>query len=46
MASILFIGGTGQISLPCVHLAVEAGHQVSLLNRGRTSVPLPKGVPS
>ena len=44
MASILFIGGTGQISLPCVHLAVEAGHQVSVLNRGRTSVPLPKGV--
>ncbi len=43
-ASILFIGGTGQISLPCVHEAVAAGHQVSVLNRGKTSVPLPKGV--
>lgn len=44
MASILFIGGTGQISLPCVHEAVAAGHQVSVLNRGKTNVALPKGV--
>src|SRR5260221_3804365 len=44
MASVLFIGGTGQISLPCVQLAVEAGHKVSVLNRGHTSVPLPAGV--
>jgi nucleoside-diphosphate-sugar epimerase len=44
MASVLFIGGTGQISLPCVQLAVEAGHKVSVLNRGQTSVPLPAGV--
>ena len=35
MASILFIGGTGQISLPCVHVAVAAGHKVSVLNRGK-----------
>ena len=42
--SVLFIGGTGQISLPCVHLALEAGHKVSILNRGKTSVDLPKGV--
>ena len=44
MASILFIGGTGQISLPCVHLAVAAGHTVSVLNRGQTNNALPKGV--
>jgi nucleoside-diphosphate-sugar epimerase len=44
MTSILFIGGTGQISLPCVHLAVAAGHKVSVLNRRRTAVPLPAGV--
>jgi nucleoside-diphosphate-sugar epimerase len=42
--SVLFIGGTGQISLPCLHLALEAGHKVSILNRGKTSVDLPKGV--
>ena len=46
MATILFIGGTGQISLPCVHLAVEAGHKVSILNRGQTDVALPAGVES
>ncbi len=44
MASILFIGGTGQISLPCVHEAVAAGHAVSVLNRGQTDVALPAGV--
>ena len=42
--SILFIGGTGQISLPCVHEAVAAGHTVTVMNRGQTDVPLPKGV--
>ena len=30
---VLFIGGTGQISLPCVELAVKAGHKVSVFNR-------------
>ncbi len=44
MASILFIGGTGQISLPCVHEALAAGHRVSVLNRGKTDAGLPKGV--
>jgi len=44
MASILFIGGTGQISLPCVNEAVASGHRVAVLNRGKTDVPLPKGV--
>jgi nucleoside-diphosphate-sugar epimerase len=42
--SVLYIGGSGQISLPCVEASVAAGHRVTLLNRGKTSVPLPKGV--
>lgn len=42
--SVLYIGGTGQISLPCVEASVAAGHQVTVLNRGQTPVPLPKGV--
>lgn len=41
---VLYIGGTGQISLPCVEQSVAAGHAVTILNRGQTSVPLPKGV--
>ncbi|WP_421760693.1 SDR family oxidoreductase [Devosia sp.] len=43
---VLFVGGTGQISLPCVELAVAAGHQVSVFNRGIRSEPLPAGVNS
>lgn len=43
---VLFVGGTGQISLPCVELAVAAGHQVSVFNRGIRSEPLPGGVNS
>lgn len=42
--SVLYIGGTGQISLPCVEQSAAAGHDVTILNRGQTSVPLPKGV--
>ncbi len=42
--SVLYIGGTGQISLPCVELSVAAGHKVTVLNRGKTSEPLPTGV--
>jgi nucleoside-diphosphate-sugar epimerase len=42
--SVLYIGGSGQISLPCVEASVAAGHKVTLLNRGKTTVPLPKGV--
>ena len=38
---VLFIGGTGQISLPCVELAVEAGHKVSVFNRGIRDETLP-----
>jgi nucleoside-diphosphate-sugar epimerase len=41
---VLFIGGTGQISLPCVALAVAAGHKVSVFNRGHRQEPLPAGV--
>jgi nucleoside-diphosphate-sugar epimerase len=44
--SVLYIGGTGQISLPCVEASVAAGHKVTVLNRGKTSMPLPKGVES
>ncbi|HEY8319000.1 MAG TPA: NAD-dependent epimerase/dehydratase family protein [Amnibacterium sp.] len=42
---ILFIGGSGIISAASVRLAVELGHTVTVLNRGRTSIrPLPSGV--
>src|SRR4051794_40870661 len=44
MASILHIGGTGQISLPCVEQSVAAGHKVTVFNRGQTNAGLPKGV--
>ncbi len=36
---ILFIGGTGIISTACVTAALDAGHDVSVLNRGRTRLP-------
>jgi nucleoside-diphosphate-sugar epimerase len=41
---VLFIGGTGEISLPCVEEAIRRGHRVSVLNRGRSSEELPGGV--
>ena len=41
---VLFIGGTGNISLSCVAEAVTAGHRVSVFNRGKTSVDLPQSV--
>jgi nucleoside-diphosphate-sugar epimerase len=44
--NVLYVGGTGQISLPCVEKSVAAGHKVSVFNRGRTEVPLPQGVTS
>lgn len=43
---ILFIGGTGQISLPCVQLALSQGHDVSVFNRGIRAANLPEGVTS
>jgi len=47
MASrILFVGGTGQISYPCVERAVAEGHEVSVYNRGKRDLALPQGVKS
>ena len=40
---VLFIGGTGIISTACTRLAIERGIDLTLLNRGRHSVPLPPG---
>jgi len=34
---LLFLGGTGNISTACVDLAIEHGHDVTVLNRGRTA---------
>ena len=44
--NVLFIGGTGNISLSCVAAAVAAGHRVSVFNRGATGADLPPGVTS
>ena len=44
--NVLFVGGTGQISLPCVELAVAAGHKVAVFNRGQRDAALPAGVES
>jgi len=44
--NVLFVGGTGQISLPCVKEAVDAGHRVSVFNRGLRDAALPAGVTS
>ncbi len=42
---ILFIGGTGNISSTLTRLVVERGHELHLLNRGKSSKhPLPAGV--
>ena len=40
---VLFIGGTGIISTACTRLALERGIDLTLLNRGRRTVPLPAG---
>ena len=34
--SVLYIGGTGQISLPCLEASLAAGHDVTVLNRRKT----------
>ncbi|MDB5614715.1 MAG: family oxidoreductase, partial [Devosia sp.] len=44
--TVLFIGGTGQISYPCVEDAVAQGHDVSVYNRGKRPDALPAGVTS
>ena len=43
---ILFVGGTGQISYPCVERAIAQGHAVSVYNRGQRESALPAGVTS
>jgi len=41
---VLFIGGTGVISSACSELAVEKGHDLTVLNRSKTSRSLPEHV--
>ena len=42
---VLLVGGTGIISSACVPVALAAGHEVTVLNRGTTALrPLPDGV--
>jgi nucleoside-diphosphate-sugar epimerase len=41
---VLFIGGTGVISSACVRQAVKQGFTVTLLNRQRSSRPIPPDV--
>ncbi len=41
---ILFIGGTGTISMAITRLLAEQGHELYLLNRGNRKVPLPENV--
>lgn len=36
---VLFIGGTGNISIACTRLALESGYEVYHLNRGNTENP-------
>ncbi|GLQ56095.1 SDR family oxidoreductase [Devosia nitrariae] len=43
---ILFVGGTGQISYPCIKRAIAEGHDVSVYNRGKRITDLPAGVTS
>jgi len=46
MTSVLYVGGTGTISHSCVRASVAHGHDVHVLNRGRTAPlrPLPPEV--
>ncbi|UEL28959.1 SDR family oxidoreductase [Pseudarthrobacter sp. L1SW] len=41
--SILFLGGTGVISAAAAQRAVELGHRLTILNRGRSTTPVPEG---
>ncbi len=43
---VLFIGGTGNISMASTRLANERGIEVYLLNRGKTKAEIPQGVQS
>ena len=42
--NVLFIGGTGKVSLRCVECALEAGHKVTVFNRGQRDEAVPAGV--
>src|SRR5260221_13416173 len=42
--TLLFIGGTGNISTACVRQAAEEGHAVTVLTRGTRDVDLPASV--
>jgi nucleoside-diphosphate-sugar epimerase len=42
--NVLFIGGTGIISSACVELAAARGIDLTLLNRGHGTRPIPEGV--
>ena len=42
--NLLFLGGTGNISTACVELALVRGHDVTVLNRGRTLSRVPASV--
>lgn len=42
--SILFIGGTGVISAAAAERAVALGYRLTILNRGRSTRPVPDGV--
>lgn len=41
--NILFIGGTGVISAAAAQRAVALGHRLTMLNRGRSTRPVPEG---
>ncbi|MCL1840585.1 MAG: NAD-dependent epimerase/dehydratase family protein, partial [Propionibacteriaceae bacterium] len=45
MTSVLYLGGTGTISAACVRESLLLGHQVTVLNRGHSTLrPVPDGV--
>ena len=41
--NILFIGGTGVMSAAAAERAVALGHRLTILNRGRSTRPVPEG---
>jgi nucleoside-diphosphate-sugar epimerase len=42
--TILFLGGTGVISTAAAERAAALGHRLTILNRGRSTRPVPEGV--
>ena len=40
---VLYIGGTGEVSVGCLTAGLELGHQISVFNRGTSGVDLPPG---